>query len=195
MSTSCLLWQYFFIYLFFTSSSNLHTFFFFLQSPSSPKYMNILMDFLQSVYLVWCVCVCVLISASIWLLECVDICLCVRTIHIKSRESRAVFLVTSVVLMWEEGQFKRRFRWYCSMNAPDSAVLTVAVSQCDENSEKTWNTHNRDLPIVNLIIYYLLQLVLIMKIEATHGRCLFLHYLRIVCIKNLVRLRQEQVYK
>ena len=40
-------------------------FLFFLQSPSSPKYMNILMDFLQSVCLVWCVCtlcVCVCVS-------------------------------------------------------------------------------------------------------------------------------------
>ena len=82
------------------------------------------------------------------------------------------------------------------MNSPDSAVLTVAVSQCDENSENMWNTDNRDLPIVNLSINYLLHFFFyIKKIEVMRGHYLFLHYLRIVRIKNLVRLRQEQVYK
>lgn len=41
--------------------------------------------------------------------------------------------------MWEEGQFKKLFKWY-RMNAPNSTVLTMAVSQYDETSENIWNT-------------------------------------------------------
>lgn len=57
------------------------------------------------------------------------------------------------------------------------------------------NKNNKYLPIANLSINCLLELHLITKIEVLRGRCLFLHCLRVVCIKNLVRLRQEQVYK
>lgn len=41
--------------------------------------------------------------------------------------------------MWEEEQFKKRFKWY-SMNVSDASSLTMAVSQYDESSENKWDT-------------------------------------------------------
>lgn len=76
------------------------------------------------------------------------------------------------------------------MNAPNSSVLTMAVSQYDETSENIWNT----VSISQLLIS---QSAISFNLfcQVLKGHYLFLYYLRIAYIKNLVRLRLKQVHK
>lgn len=116
-------------FLYFIFTFFLH-YIIFVQSPSSPKTWTWIFCIL-SVCLVLCVRIlCELTSASVRMLLCVCVCVCVCVHNIYIKEFKQCSLV---VLMQEEGQFKKRFKWYRSMNAPDSTVLTVAVSQYDEN--------------------------------------------------------------